>query len=316
MPSEAKVFISHSSRDKEFVRRLIADLRASSVDLWLDEVELKVGDSLRESIERGIKESNWLLVVLSANSVDSPWVRQELNAAFALELSRQSVFILPAVIDQCEIPAFLKDKVYTDFRTSYDEGLQALLDRFAVGSPNRGRLVYSSNDAANLYSGWTLYNTAGISSASIMQVLTDDDKRGFYFRALNSENVGLCLPIRSLVGSATFYYKIVAGDSARQNVFFAMIPMQETGPGRAGYIEVGSDVQDAPQNAWNPHRERHFVPADHYEDATWHRGAIYFDFRDLPGAFYSIFAPRINEGCRRQGPAEVVLGEVCIYSQE
>lgn len=123
MVSEDKVFISHSSKDKAFVRRLVGDLKAESVSIWIDEVELKVGDSLHQAIERGIQKSSWLILVLSHNSVESPWFQQELNAAFALELSRQKVFILPVVIDECDIPLFLRDKVYADFRNSYDTGL-------------------------------------------------------------------------------------------------------------------------------------------------------------------------------------------------
>lgn len=104
------------------------------------------------------------------------------------------------------------DKVYADFRTSYDIGLRALLDRFGDGTPSRGQLVYSSTEDDNLYSEWTLYNTNGVSSASIMQVVADDGKKGFYLRSFENEHVGLCLPVRSLCGSATFYYKVISGE--------------------------------------------------------------------------------------------------------
>ncbi|MBC7816119.1 MAG: toll/interleukin-1 receptor domain-containing protein [Planctomycetaceae bacterium] len=316
MASTGKVFISHSSKDKPFVRRLVGDLKAGSIPIWFDELELKVGDSLRQTIERGIQESSWLLIVLSHNSVASPWIQQELNAAFALELSRQNVFILPAIIDDCEIPLFLRDKVYADFRRSYDQGFRALLDRFGHDSSSRGDLVYASTEDDNLYREWTLYNTAGVSSASIMQFVGDDGKKGFYLRSFGRENVGLCLSVRSLFGVATFYYKVISGDPSRKNILFAMIPMQETGFARSGYIEVGSDSQDSPQNATSCHRQRYFVPSEHYSSAQWHRGTLEFDFRDTPAAFYSIFAPRINEGCLTPGPAEFQLGEVALYSRE
>jgi hypothetical protein len=160
MAATAKVFISHSSKDKAFVRRLVGDLKAESVPIWFDEVELRVGDSLRQTIESALLQSSWLLIILSGNSVGSPWVQQELNAAFALELSLRKVFILPAVIDDCEIPLFLRDKVYADFRASYDTGLRALLDRFGGDSSSCGRVIYSSADDDNLYGKWTLFNSA------------------------------------------------------------------------------------------------------------------------------------------------------------
>ena len=316
MNSTDKVFISHSSIDKPFVRRLVSDLQSDSVSIWLNEIELKVGDSLRQKIEHGIQQSSWLLVVLSHNSVNSPWVQQELNAAFALELSRQKVFILPVVIDNCPIPLFLRDKVYADFRTSYDVGLKALLNRFIDSIPSPGQLVYSSTEDDNLFSKWTLYNSNGVSLASIMQVLADDGKKGFYLRSFENENVGLCLPVRSIYGSATFYYKVIRGEPPRQNIFFTMIPMQETGLNRSGYIEVGSDYQDAPENETSKYRQRYFIPLEHYSSGQWHRGLLDFDFRDMPTAFYSIFAPRINEGCANKGPGEFIMGEVYLYSRE
>jgi hypothetical protein len=123
-----KVFISHSTKDREFVRKLVADLICfGGVKIWYSEWELRVGDSLRQKIEDGISQSNLLVIVLSPNSVKSSWVNQELSAAFVRELARQEVFILPVLIGDCEIPVFLQDKVYADFRQDYVGGLKDLL---------------------------------------------------------------------------------------------------------------------------------------------------------------------------------------------
>jgi hypothetical protein len=124
-----RVFLSHSSADKPFVSRLAVDLRSNNVPVWYDRWELKVGDSLLKRIDEGITESSFLAVVLSANSVKSAWVEKELNAAISRELNEKRVVVLPLVIDNCSIPTFLREKVYADFRTSYDAGLRALLDR-------------------------------------------------------------------------------------------------------------------------------------------------------------------------------------------
>jgi len=311
-----KVFVSHSSEDKAFVRRLVSDLESRGIPVWYDEFDLRVGDSLGQRIGQGIEESGWLLVVLSEHSVQSPWVQKELNAAFALEMSRRDVFILPAVIDGCRIPLFLGDRVYADFRSSYENGLSALLARFGRDTATLGRLIYSSEESDNLYDGWTLYCTSGVSSRSIMQLLTDDGKRIFDLRAYDQETVGVNLSVRSLYGSAVFYYRILRGDAWRQNVLFTMIPMQENSLGRTGLIEVGSDFQDAPRNAVSPYRRRYPVPPEHYVSNSWHRGSLEYDFRDTPTAFYSIFAPRINEGCVNPGGAELLVGEVMIYTRE
>lgn len=126
-----KVFLSHSSADKAFVGRLAVDLRAHNVPVWYDQWELKVGDSLHQKISDGIQGSAWLAVALSQNSVRSQWVQQELNAASAIELEKKEVFVLPLIISDCEIPVFLKDKLYADFRIFYRNGLDTLLARVA-----------------------------------------------------------------------------------------------------------------------------------------------------------------------------------------
>lgn len=125
------IFISYSGKDREFVARLARDLATLRVKVWWDRGEMKVGDSLNRKIEEGIAASKWLAIVLSPNSVSSPWVKKELTAAYVKELERQDVYILPILYQECDIPLFLKDKVYADFRKSYRQGLDALLERLA-----------------------------------------------------------------------------------------------------------------------------------------------------------------------------------------
>ena len=63
------VFICHASEDKDgFVRSLADTLRTNHVDVWYDEFTLKVGDSLREAIDRGLTSSRFGIVVLSPTS--------------------------------------------------------------------------------------------------------------------------------------------------------------------------------------------------------------------------------------------------------
>ncbi len=129
--SKAKVFVSHSSQDKPFVRDLVDELKQRNVQVWFDERELQVGDSIVQGISKGLEDADYLLVILSKHSVASPWVQNELNAAMMEETSRRGIVVLPAVIDGCEIPILLRDRIYADFRQDFDTGLQALLRVFA-----------------------------------------------------------------------------------------------------------------------------------------------------------------------------------------
>lgn len=127
----SRAFISYSHKDKAFVSRLVSDLGSIGAKVWLDLVEMKVGDSMVQKIQDGINDSEWLVIVLSPNSIESSWVNKELSAALVKELEKKSVYILPLLYKECEIPIMLRDKLYADFTQSYEEGLQSLADRIA-----------------------------------------------------------------------------------------------------------------------------------------------------------------------------------------
>lgn len=124
---ERVAFLSHSSKDKAFVRRLAADLVSNGIKVWLDEQRILVGDSIPEKIAQGLAESDFFLIVVSQNSVDSPWVKKELSNALVNEIERRKVVVLPIKIDDAKMPESINDKLYSDFRGSYDEGLERLL---------------------------------------------------------------------------------------------------------------------------------------------------------------------------------------------
>jgi hypothetical protein len=125
--NERVAFLSHSSKDKGFVRRLAADLVAHGVKVWIDEQRILVGDSIPEKIAQGLAESDFFLIVVSHNSVESPWVKKELSSALVHEIERRKVAVLPIKLDDARMPDSINDKHYADFRGSYDEGLKKLL---------------------------------------------------------------------------------------------------------------------------------------------------------------------------------------------
>jgi hypothetical protein len=127
----SSIFLSHSHADKPFVRRLAQDLQAAGVRVWLDEAEMMIGDSLIEKIRQGIDEMEYLGVILSPNSVNSPWVQREVDVAMNREIAGKRVKVLPLVIEDCKLPGFLEGKLYADFQAPerYDEELAKVLYR-------------------------------------------------------------------------------------------------------------------------------------------------------------------------------------------
>ena len=125
--SRRVAFLSHSSADKPFIRQLAADLAANNVEVWLDEQRIRVGDSIPEKIAQGLAESDFFLIGISHNSVNSAWVQKELNNALVTEVKRRNVHILPLKLDQSPMPTIISDKKYADFSASYKFGLDELL---------------------------------------------------------------------------------------------------------------------------------------------------------------------------------------------
>ncbi len=90
------VFICHASEDKEdFVLPLANELRKSHLEVWYDDFTLTVGDSLRESIDKGLAKSRFGVVVLSPSFFRKKWPSRELNGLVAREMTEPRDLILP-----------------------------------------------------------------------------------------------------------------------------------------------------------------------------------------------------------------------------
>ena len=89
------VFISHASEDKRDIAKPLADFLADlGVKVWYDEFTLEIGDSLSRSIDKGLTNSRFGLVVLSPAFLKKDWPEYELRGLVAKELGREKV-ILP-----------------------------------------------------------------------------------------------------------------------------------------------------------------------------------------------------------------------------
>ncbi len=131
MKPSPKAFISHASADKErFVTNFAKRLREKGIDAWLDKWELLPGDSLVEKIfEEGIKNADAFIVILSSNSINKPWVREELDAGMVRKIEK-TCRLIPVIIDECVIPATLKHLVWVSVHdlTNYDDDLLKIVN--------------------------------------------------------------------------------------------------------------------------------------------------------------------------------------------
>lgn len=91
---EYDVFISHASEDKdEVVRPLAVALRQEGLSVWYDEFELKIGDSLRRKIDKGLAKSRFGIVVLSTSFIHKGWTNYELDGIITRVVSGEQVLL-------------------------------------------------------------------------------------------------------------------------------------------------------------------------------------------------------------------------------
>jgi len=79
-------FISYSSKDEVFAKRLHADLQTNGIRCWFAPEDLKIGQKIRTAIDQSIRIHDKLLIVLSENSINSGWVEKEVETAFEKEM--------------------------------------------------------------------------------------------------------------------------------------------------------------------------------------------------------------------------------------
>lgn len=135
-------FISHDSRDKDLIARPLAiKLTTMMCPVWYDEFSLKVGDRLRESIEKGLKETKKCILILSENFLtNNGWTKVEFNSVFTREIIENTDLVLPVWcgVDKQQIYNYspsLVDKVGLNWELGVDR-IAALLRNAIVTESN------------------------------------------------------------------------------------------------------------------------------------------------------------------------------------
>ena len=95
-PAVYDVFLSHASEDKDEIARPLADaLTARGVTVWFDELNIRVGQSIRREIERGIRDARFGLVIISEHFMAKQWTQTELDALWGKKLAAKDDSLLP-----------------------------------------------------------------------------------------------------------------------------------------------------------------------------------------------------------------------------
>jgi TIR domain len=134
---QPKVFVSHSSADKPFLRMLVKLLRLENITVWLDELELRPGDVLLDRITSQVASVACVIAAISEDSLKSRWVHTELMVAMSLELTGKGPRVIPIKIDDCEVPPYLASRLYADFSQlrQFESAFGALVEAIKSDRP-------------------------------------------------------------------------------------------------------------------------------------------------------------------------------------
>lgn len=120
----ASLFLSHTSADKDRARAIYHDLTQRG----FDEAEIAPGDNLLSRIGQAIEKIDCLAVLLSRESVSAPWVVNELREARWTHRLGGRVRVVPLLLADCDLPAYLLEGLYLDLRDDQDAALSHLSD--------------------------------------------------------------------------------------------------------------------------------------------------------------------------------------------
>ena len=125
--SEPRVFISYANQDRSVAARIQQKLESSHLRTWLFHRELAAGDSVSSALQNSTRAADFVIVLLSRNSVRSHWMREELASGLHADLAARDVTILPVRIDDSQVPDALATYMWFDLRDQNEQQLQRLV---------------------------------------------------------------------------------------------------------------------------------------------------------------------------------------------
>jgi hypothetical protein len=118
------VFLSHSTKDKDFVSRLAAALTAASFEPWLCQVDVPSNENFVTSIESGLKQADVCLLVWSPDAAKSVWTAEEWTSVLARQVAEQRVRLGIVWYREYPLPELLRTTNYIDASVDPDAGVR------------------------------------------------------------------------------------------------------------------------------------------------------------------------------------------------
>lgn len=171
------VFISYSHSDKYFAKKIAEDLMKDGIEVWWDNWEINAGDSLIEKIFiEGLANSDYFLIILSKDSINSEWVKEELNTAI-IQRMEGITRIIPLLKESVDIPGPLKSLKWLDMHSNYENSLHELVNTIYEVSekPPVGKIPNRISSLRNSVGGLSRH----ASTIGSLLISRQEDETGF-----------------------------------------------------------------------------------------------------------------------------------------
>lgn len=129
-----EIFLSHSSEDRQFADQIARELRRHGIPVWYSPHNILGAQQWHDEIGDALRRCDWFIILLSAYSVRSFWVKREL--CYALRQGRYVGRITPVLLAPCDYEQFswtLPDLQFVDLTVGFETGLRSLLRGWGIG---------------------------------------------------------------------------------------------------------------------------------------------------------------------------------------
>lgn len=126
----SRFFISYSSKDAHPCSRIAGALQKAGFETWLDQKDILIGQPILDRVSQGIEsESEYVIILISRNSISSEWCKLELRMAYQKELMLRRIAVLPIVIDAVTIPPEVRTKKYFSLDVENDSSMKEFIEQ-------------------------------------------------------------------------------------------------------------------------------------------------------------------------------------------
>lgn len=183
-----KIFLCHSSGDKPQVRKLNDLLLKNGAAPWLDENQLLPGQDWDYEIKKALDASDVILLCLSKSSVDKEgYVQREIRLALdrALEMPEGRIFLIPARLEECEVPYRVRTYQWVDLFA--EDGVAKLIKSLNLRAAQIKVAPLTSGEALKIGENEMREKTESKPAAEHISINIDGDVNGNIVVGNNNE---------------------------------------------------------------------------------------------------------------------------------